>query len=67
METVCERLDSLKGMLTAAEVAELLGFHIKYIYEIAREGIIPSYQIRGGVRFDPGELAAWLRSRRRGR
>lgn len=52
-------------MLTATEVAELLGFHIKYIYEIAREGIIPSYQIRGGVRFDPRELAVWLQTRRR--
>lgn len=67
MKTVCDSLRSMKGMLTAPQLAELLGFHPKYIYEISREGHLPSYQIRGAVRFDPHEIAVWLDQRRRGR
>ena len=66
MKTVCETLRSMKRMLTASQLAELLGFHLKYIYEIAREGYIPSYRVRGAVRFDPHEIAVWLEERKRG-
>lgn len=65
MKTVCETLRSMKGMLTAPQLAELLGFHPKYIYEIARDGHLPSYLIRGAVRFDPKEIAIWLQQRKR--
>ena len=66
MKTVCETLRSMKGMLTAPQLAELLGFHPKYVYEIAREGHIPCYRVRGAVRFDPCEIATWLQQRKRG-
>jgi excisionase family DNA binding protein len=51
--------------MKADVVAELLGLHIKYVYELARTGKLPSYQIGGATRFDGKEVSAWLRSKRK--
>jgi excisionase family DNA binding protein len=66
MATIQQTLQAKGGLIKAGDVAELLGLHVKYVYELARKGAIPSYQIGGALRFDRGELATWLNSKRKG-
>jgi Helix-turn-helix domain len=44
MDTICETLQSQRGLMKADAVAELLGLHIKYVYELARKGKLPSFR-----------------------
>jgi excisionase family DNA binding protein len=36
----------------------------QHIYKMAASGSIPSFRISGSVRFDPDEVAAWLKEKR---
>lgn len=58
-----ERLKNKTGALKVAEVAELFGVTPQQIYKMAASGRIPSFRISGSVRFDPGEVAAWLQQK----
>ncbi len=58
-----EILKSKTGALKVAEVAELFGVTPQHIYKMAASGRIPSFRISGSVRFDPDELAAWLKEK----
>jgi excisionase family DNA binding protein len=60
---VVEILKSKTGALKVAEVAELFGVTPQHIYKMAASGRIPSFRISGSVRFDPDELAAWLKEK----
>lgn len=51
-------------MLTAAELAELLGFQAGTIVDWAEAGTIPSFKVGGRLRFRESEIAAWLEERR---
>ncbi len=53
-------------VLTASEVAQLLGFHQVTLYSWARRGKIPNYKIGSAIRFRKSELERWLQERRRG-
>lgn len=55
---------SLEPMLTAAELAELLGFQAGTIVDWAEAGTIPSFKVGGRLRFRESEIAAWLEERR---
>ena len=58
----------MESMLTAREVAELLGVHENWVYDQAANGELPSYKIGGTRRFDFAGLGfRALRSRRAGR
>jgi excisionase family DNA binding protein len=46
--------------------AELLHRSRNSIYILAREGKIPHYRVGNSIRFDLGELRAWLEENRRG-
>ncbi|MGH9683002.1 MAG: helix-turn-helix domain-containing protein [Candidatus Acidiferrales bacterium] len=59
-----ETLKNRTGALKVADLAELFGVTPQYIYKMAASGDIPSFRISGSVRFDPGEVAAWLQERR---
>jgi excisionase family DNA binding protein len=48
-------------MLTCAEVSELLGFQEGTLRDWARDGRLPVMRIAGAWRFDPADLAAWLK------
>jgi excisionase family DNA binding protein len=65
MESICETLKSQRGLMKAEAVAALLGLHVKYVYELARQGKLPSYRIGGATRFDGKEVSVWLTSKRR--
>ena len=58
-----ETLRSRTGALKVAEVAELFGVTPQHIYRMAAHGSIPSFRISGSVRFDPDEMAAWLKEK----
>lgn len=49
----------LEKPLTAEDVAELLGLHVKTVYRSAARGAIPSVKAGGRVLFFPSDLAAW--------
>ena len=54
----------MESMLTAREVAELLGVHENWVYDHAASGDLPSYKIGGTRRFDPDDLRGWIDGQR---
>lgn len=58
-----ETLQRRTGALKVAEVAELFGVTPQHIYKMAASGRIPSFRISGSVRFDPDDIAAWLKEK----
>jgi excisionase family DNA binding protein len=54
----------MESLMSARQVAELLGVHENWVYDQAARGDLPSYKIGGARRFDPDELRAWLAGHR---
>jgi excisionase family DNA binding protein len=54
----------MESMLTARQVAELLGVHENWVYEMAASGELPSYKIGGTRRFDGDEIRRWIAEHR---
>jgi excisionase family DNA binding protein len=54
----------MESMMTARQVAELLGVHENWVYDQAASGELPSYKIGGTRRFDPDELRGWIADHR---
>ena len=54
----------MESMMTARQVAELLGVHENWVYDQAANGQLPSYKIGGTRRFDPDELRGWIAEHR---
>jgi excisionase family DNA binding protein len=54
----------MESMLTARQVAELLGVHENWVYEQAASGRLPSYKIGGTRRFDPTEVRRFIAEHR---
>ncbi len=54
----------MESMMTARQVAELLGVHENWVYDQAASGVLPSYKIGGARRFDAEELRAWIAEHR---
>jgi excisionase family DNA binding protein len=50
----------MESMMTARQVAELLGVHENWVYDQAAAGVLPSYKLGGTRRFDPEELRRWI-------
>jgi excisionase family DNA binding protein len=50
----------MESMMTARQVAELLGVHESWVYDQAVAGKLPSYKLGGSRRFDPEELRGWI-------
>lgn len=59
---LAEIVEGKKEALRVAEVAQILDVSIKKIYRMAAKGQIPSLKISSSIRFDPHDIAAWLRS-----
>jgi excisionase family DNA binding protein len=58
---LAEIVEGKKEALRVAEVARILDVSIKKIYRMAAKGQIPSLKITNSIRFDPQDIAAWLR------
>jgi excisionase family DNA binding protein len=49
-------------MLTAAEVATLLGVSARQVYDLAGSGALPAYRIGRSVRFEPQDITEYKAS-----
>ena len=58
-----EKLEARSGAMKVAELCDLLGVDDKHIYRMAARGSLPSFRVGGAVRFDPQEVAKWLRAK----
>lgn len=56
-------LDQMSGALTVSELVPILGYGRSALYEMTAVGRIPHYRIGSSIRFDPHEVARWLRAR----
>lgn len=56
-----EMLSQRTSALKVAEVADMFGVTQQHIYKMAASGQLPSFRVAGAVRFDPEDLAQWLR------
>lgn len=54
----------MESLMTARQVAELLGVHENWVYDQAATGTLPSFKIGGTRRFDPDELRQWILAHR---
>ncbi len=61
--TLIETLETKTEALKADELAALFDVTPQHIYKMAARGEIPSFRIAGAVRFDPHEVARWLRAK----
>jgi excisionase family DNA binding protein len=55
-----------ESLLTAAELADLLGFAAGTIVDWAEDGKVPAFKIGGRLRFRESEVLAWLEAQRLG-
>ena len=60
--TIPERLEAIDHAITVSELAAYLHLGKTAIYDLVRRNAIPHYRL-AGLRFDPQEVAEWLRSR----
>lgn len=60
--TLADVVEQKKEALRVEDVARILDVSVKQIYKMAANGQIPSMKIANCVRFDPHDIAAWLRS-----
>ena len=51
-------------LLTARELAELLGFSASTVVDWTEAGALPAFKIGGRLRFRESEVLAWLEDRR---
>ena len=58
-----QELEGRHGAMKVSDLTELLGVDDKHIYRMAARGQLPSFRVGGAVRFDPQEVANWLRSK----
>lgn len=60
--TLADVFEQKREALRVEDVARILDISVKQIYKMAANGQIPSMKIANCVRFDPHDVAAWLRS-----
>jgi excisionase family DNA binding protein len=58
-----EELEARSGGMKVSDLAAILGVDDKHIYRMAARGQLPSFRVGGAVRFDPQEVAKWLRTK----
>jgi excisionase family DNA binding protein len=55
------QLQQRRNALKASELATLLGVTPQHVYKMAAQQDIPSFRVGKSVRFDPRQVAEWLR------
>lgn len=53
-------------LLTAEEVAEIIGMRVDYVYALSRRNQIPHLRFGRTLRFRADAIQAWLRAAERG-
>lgn len=62
--TLIQILEARKEALDVHEVAELLKVSERHIYELAADGSFPAFRVGKAIRFDPQDVADWLRRKK---
>lgn len=57
--------DTIPQLLTIEQLAERLGITVRHVRRLVAERRVPIVKVGRLVRFDAGEIARWLDSRRR--
>lgn len=63
--SLAEIVENKKEALRVEELARILDVSIKEIYKLAAKGQIPRIKIANCVRFDPHEIADWIKNQSR--
>ena len=63
MQTILEKLERRVGLMSSAEVAKILGCHPNTLYERTRKGKLHAVKDGGKLKFDPAEVANYIRQR----
>jgi excisionase family DNA binding protein len=58
-----DKLATFKRLITASELAELLGCNRMTVYRLVKSGYISCYRLRGSILFEPKEIAEYLHAR----
>jgi excisionase family DNA binding protein len=59
--SLADKSERIGHAITAAELAELLAVSRVTVFKLAAAGRIPSFHVGTCVRFDPQDVANWLR------
>lgn len=51
---------TLPRLMTARELSRETGLSLARVYELARDGDMPSVRLGRAVRFDPGAVREWI-------
>jgi excisionase family DNA binding protein len=62
--TLIQQLEARGKALKVQEVAKLFEISKQHVYEMAADGSMPAFHVGRSIRFDPQELADWLRKRK---
>lgn len=62
--TLIQILESREEALDVHQVAELLKVSARHIYELAANGSLPAFRVGKVIRFDPQDVADWLRRKK---
>jgi excisionase family DNA binding protein len=57
-------ISTIPQLLTIDQLAERLGITVRHVRRLVSNKQVPYYKVGKLVRFDPTEIAAWLRTRR---
>ena len=57
-------MESNDRLLTVKELASRLAMSVPWIYKACEHGALPYHRIGEAIRFDPGEIKAYLETRR---
>jgi excisionase family DNA binding protein len=61
--SLVEIIKEKREALRVRDLAQLLGVSQQQIYKMAANGEIPSFRVANAVRFDPHEIAVWLKEK----
>jgi excisionase family DNA binding protein len=61
--SIADQIERMTHVLTVGELAALLQVSDQTIYRMIGDQTIPFFLVRGSYRFDPRQIAAWLRKR----
>lgn len=66
MSATASHRGSADRLLTAEEVAEIIGMRVDYVYALSRRGQIPHLRFGRTLRFRAQAIDAWLGAAERG-
>jgi excisionase family DNA binding protein len=61
--TLIEQIESKSSALKVSDVSRLLEVTPQHIYDLTARGLIPYFRVGCAIRFDPQELALWLKEK----